>query len=649
VKLFCPSCGNALEFRYDDSFVRVCDACHSAIRRSDRGVDTLGQFADLAPASSGLVLQDRGKWQGQPFELSGRSVYAHPAGGSWEEWYLHFADGRWGWLSYAEGRWALTFPSARALELPAFEATQPGMPIDLGGGGDAVLSVAERNQATLVSAEGEIPFDVVPGRVGRFADLSDGGGRFATLDYGPPGSSEPPALYLGRQVRFDELGLPLRRPEAADFPGATLPAAAGERLACPHCGGSLSLRLPGSSLAVACPYCGSVLDCEGPLAILDRRSEPGLQAALPLGAQGTFDGVEFTITGRLRRESRDSSGAFRWDEYLLHHPAAGYRWLVCVNGHYSFVTELPAGTLARPGVVELDGRSFELFDSARPSVVEVFGEFYWKVRVGETVQARDYIAPPAMLSSEASESELHWSLGLYLTHAELRRAFRMPDLRDESHGVAAHQPFAHAHWRRVTLLLLLGLVLAAAVSNVRGGNRHVLETSFDLRPEQFAGAGATPTAVVFTEPFELQGGRNVNVRLTLPLQDSWAYVAGDLIDETSGQLRAFDTELSYYSGVDEGERWSEGSTAASHVLSAGSGGPHVLRLEVQRPGRGYGKLSIAVSEGVLVWRHLLFACLALGLPALGFLLYQFYFERARWSQSSHAPAHYASGGDDDDE
>ena len=47
MKAACPSCGADIEFRYDDSFVRVCDYCRTAVLRTDRGLDTLGKFADL--------------------------------------------------------------------------------------------------------------------------------------------------------------------------------------------------------------------------------------------------------------------------------------------------------------------------------------------------------------------------------------------------------------------------------------------------------------------------------------------------------------------------------------------------------------------------------------------------------------------------
>jgi len=399
VKVFCPSCGNTIEFRYDDSFVRVCDACHSALLRSDRGLDSLGQFSDLLPAGSGLELRDHGRWQGQSFELVGRTEYRHPAGGSWEEWYLRFDDGRWGWLSYAEGRSALTFPSALGAELPAFEALTPGARLELNG---LELTVAERNQAQLASAAGEIPFPLSAGEVVRFVDLSDGQGRFATLDYGQPGTSAAPQLYVGRALSLLELGLRPRPP--AEVPAG---ASTGERLACPNCAGSIELRLPGSSKSVVCPYCASVLDCEGPLAILSRLQQSSeRRPPIALGAQATFEGTRYTVTGRLRRGVLYEGTRIDWDEYLLHAPAVGYRWLVCSDGHYSFVAEVSPAAVqsAQPEQARYGGRDFRLFDRGEATVSEAYGEFYWRVSAGEAVQTRDYIAPPLMLSRVCTAS-----------------------------------------------------------------------------------------------------------------------------------------------------------------------------------------------------------------------------------------------------
>jgi len=663
VKLFCPSCGAPLEFRFDDSFVRVCGSCRSAIARTDRGIDTLGQFADLAPSASGLALSATGRWQGQSFVLVGRAEYAHPAGGSWEEWFMKLADGRWAWLSHAHGNWAITFrspavssgPSSRgpaSRALPSFEQVVPGTVLPLGGAG-AELVVGERNTMGLKSAEGELPFMFQPGSEGRFVDASDDRGRFATLDYGPPGSSEPPELYLGRRTSLVELGLSA----SAEPAFSNEPQRAGERLACPNCGGSIELRVPERSLSVACSYCGSILDCEGPLAILAKLDEvPRGHADLELGALGTFEGVAYTVTGRLRRRASYPGGFVEWDEYLLFAREPGYRWLVCAQGHYSFVAPLAPGAVREDGALaaRYAGKPFRLFDRGRAEVAGVWGEFYWKVSVGEAVDTADYIAPPAMLSRELSADELHWSLGIYTPLDEVRQAFQRPSLRDARSGVAPHQPFRHRHWRPIALglaVLLCACVLLRAFSS---DGRPAYSGQFrlgaagdngTLAPGQSSGGGRSPD-VFFTPPFELRGRRNVAVELSLPLENDWAYVTVDLVHEASGELRTYATELSYYSGVDGGESWSEGSRSDTHLFGAGHEGNHVLRLEVQTPHRSRQMLEVSVAENVFAFGQLGWVLLLLGVPT-GILFFMNYaFERWRWSESDYAPRHMVSSSDD---
>ena len=47
MKVACPTCGAEVDFRYDDSFVRVCGHCRAAVVRGDRGALSLGLVADL--------------------------------------------------------------------------------------------------------------------------------------------------------------------------------------------------------------------------------------------------------------------------------------------------------------------------------------------------------------------------------------------------------------------------------------------------------------------------------------------------------------------------------------------------------------------------------------------------------------------------
>ena len=115
VKVSCPACGAWIGFPVGSAIVAVCPYCRSVVARSDRRVEDLGKVAALVETDSLLEVGRQGRYQDVPFELTGRTQLAHPAGGVWDEWYAAFGDGRWGWLAEAQGRFYLTF-------------TQPGPP-----------------------------------------------------------------------------------------------------------------------------------------------------------------------------------------------------------------------------------------------------------------------------------------------------------------------------------------------------------------------------------------------------------------------------------------------------------------------------------------------------------------------------------------
>jgi hypothetical protein len=259
-----------------------------------------------------------------------------------------------------------------------------------------------------------------------------------------------------------------------------------------------------------------------------------------------------------------------------------------------------------------------------------------------------------MLSRESSADELHWSLGVYTSLDDVRRAFELPSLGDTRRGVAPHQPFPHRHWGPIALglgaLLLVCILLRAATSDARAaytGGFRLGATGDDtpLAPGQSSGA-ERPPYVFFTPAFDLVGGRNVEVDLHLPLQNDWAFVTVDLVHEGSGELRSYGAELAYYSGVDGGESWSEGSRSSSHLFGAAQTGRHVLRLEVQTPAPSRHTLQVKVREDVFAFGQLGWVLLLLGVPTGVLFVMHYAFERWRWSESDFAPRHLVSSSDE---
>src|SRR4029453_13773596 len=70
----------------------------------------------------------------------------------------------------------------------------------------------------------------------------------------------------------------------------------------------------------------------------------------------------------------------------------------------------------------------------------VLGEFPWQVHFGDRARTRDFIAPPRMLSEESTDEETTWSLGTYLTGAQVWTAFSLPGKAPGARGGFANQP-----------------------------------------------------------------------------------------------------------------------------------------------------------------------------------------------------------------
>jgi hypothetical protein len=715
----CPSCGAPIEFRYDDSFVRVCDHCRCAVARTDRGVDSLGQVADLVPMDSPLALFAEGHLGSAGFLLVGMAQIRHGSGGLWQEWYAKLDGGKWGWLAEAQGRYYLTFEEPAA-DLPAFESLSPGMRIGLPvHGSSRAFTVAEHAGAAYVAAAGELPYKLVPAGSFRFVDLDDGAGTVATIDYGDTGDT--PALYVGQQVTLDELGI--RGGETAPSRDAKITS---KRLACPSCNAPIELRAPGEAQRFACTSCGQLIALEGELKLLG--PQPHKPAPLiPLGSTGKLAEGELTAIGYVQRSAQIDGAWYAFEEYLLHAEAVGFRWLVCSDGHWSYVQPVEVGAVTT-GVLDskYDGVKFLQFQSAPLRVDQVLGEFYWRVEVGETVTGDDFIAPPAMLSSETTASETTWSLSTYMTVAEVQHAFGDKDLPlGQPIGIAPNQVDRSERTARAMsfgmgALLVIGLVAQcaapdrvayehamtvhagsaapavvtsqpsagdpceqarAAVAVVRNCaeipvqaqvateqalpadaspelcqaeldaiQQMLASTKCELPPAPGSGSAAVASQppdveapnVVFSDVFQLDGGHNVELVFTAPVDNDWVYASADLVNQQTGDVVEVESNIEYYRGVEDGEAWSEGSHSSTAVVGPPAGGAYMLRVEAQHGGTGDTSLTIQVHQGVFRGMYLLLFLAILGLPWLALGLHAWSVEKRRWENSTRGKPPFSS-------
>lgn len=619
----CPSCGAPVEFHSAHSVMAVCGYCQSTLVRHDVNLEDIGKMAALVEDASPIRRGMAGRYKGRAFSVIGRIQQQYEAG-YWNEWYLLFDDQREGWLSEGSGQFYLTFAADNPEIIPPFSQIKVGMNLKLGG---QFLTVTNLENARCVAGEGELPFKVGAGFEAPAVDLRNDK-TFASIDY----SDQTPRLYLGEAVELPSLKLD-QAGAAAVEPAKVVDLKA---FACPSCGAPMGTHSK-DILCVACGSCGAIVDTSNEnLAIISKvRAAEKVTPQLALGSKGRLRGDEYAIIGFLRRKTSIEGLTYEWDEYLLYSDKQGFRWLTQSEGHWNFAKALSGMPRVESGShpsVNYLGKEYKHFQSCNAAVSYVIGEFYWKVKQGDTAECADFVAPPLMLSKESTTNEIAWSISEYLPKAEVEAVFKTP--LPEPTGIGPNQPApstgSGGFWKMFALLSLIALILqfgfVAAAKNQR-----VIQHALTLAPNE-------ATQSWTSEPFSIDGRRsNVAIRNNANLKNDWVYLDLALINTATGTVHKVGREVSYYSGYDSDGSWSEGSPNDEAFLSDIPPGQYVLEIDAEANNSRNDTLfaQVAVYRDVPVWANFWALELFLLLFPLWALWRGASFEIKRWAESDH--------------
>lgn len=193
----CPNCGAPVKFLWSSAVQTTCEFCHSILVRTDVDLKKVGVVADLPADASPIQIGTEGAYQNKSFVVVGRIIYEWEQGG-WNEWHVVFNDGSSGWLADAQLEYDLSWLAKPDQPLPA--TTRKGQDFQWQGKNYQVTSLTK---AHYKGVQGELPFEYWDKTDMLFADLRTTSGDFGTIDY----SENPPRLFLGRAVDFDDLHL----------------------------------------------------------------------------------------------------------------------------------------------------------------------------------------------------------------------------------------------------------------------------------------------------------------------------------------------------------------------------------------------------------------------------------------------------------
>ncbi len=429
-----------------------------------------------------------------------------------------------------------------------------------------------------------------------------------------------------------------------------------ESLSCPSCGAGVEVASQGWAATIACASCGAVLDASDPnLAVLQRQdARLRITPKIPLGTRGTWRGVQWQAIGFQQVTITVEETDYSWTEYVLFNPFQGFLYLSEYQGHWNVIEKLHERphltTLSGRPAAELAGTTFKAFQTAAARTTFAIGEFPWEVRVGDQVQTRDFVSPPYILSAEASEGEVTWSLGTYTPSDTIRKAFGIATAWPAPSGVFANQPNPHTARSgalvRTCLALIGALMLMLAVNVSMAGNRMVFDQAYSYQR-----ATDDSAAAFVTEPFTL-GGRqsNVEVELATDLDNDWLFFSVTLINDATGDSRDVTKQVSYYYGTDSDGRWTEGSQRGTVRIAAVPPGEYFLRVapEGGEPGKPRVDYRVRVKRDVPGYGFYAIALLAILVPALLLWIPMASFEQRRWAESDYAPSASDDSGDDDE-
>ncbi len=671
----CPSCGTPVVFRRESSVYATCESCRSVLLRQDVNVKLIGKAADLQPDNTPLQVGCTGTYQGKSFEIVGR-IQVHQENGYWNEWFLHISDGSEGWLGEACGEYFISKKVSvpRGNQLPNYQDLHINAKVHLGGHD---FYVANLGKSVVSSYEGELPFIMTGSYDLPYADLRTTGTKAATLDY----SEGTPLLFVGSYVEPEDLHFTnLRDPEDNIQQRST---ANTSSLKCPCCGASHELSSAGAiSQTLVCEYCGAGLDISNSekhkILWESQQAKKKVQPLIKLGTIGEYEGVKWEVIGFQRKYSVYESTKYFWDEYLCYDQLHGYRYLCNSKNHWSWtktIHSIPHGKISsnsKPLTLQdehyYNGKCYKHFEGYVGYVEYVIGEFPYKVDLTTKTDIQDYVCPPYGLSRESSlgpDKEVYWSIAKYMEPDEVAKAFNITSEMEKPTGLGSLQVNAHYGKFTHTLILSFLTALAALLFCIlhSSGQSTVFTKSCILY------AHKEPS--VTTEPFKITGSHSKPIQLNFnaDLNNRWVFFTVSLINQDTNEAIVTSKSLSYYSGSDGGEYWSEGEKSGYIIVPRVAPGDYVLFIDPQT-GTGNDpekigppadkknakiddkplvKYTVSVVDSPTYWTWFFLICLILGIMPCWYIARYYFSEQDRWEDSDHPWASYDYDDVDDDD
>ncbi len=440
----CPACGAPVQTYSATSVVVVCEYCHTTLWRKDNALINSGVKSALLEDFSPIQLQTSGVYNGLAFTVIGRLQIRYSRG-MWNEWYVIFSDGQYGWLADFSGQYIL---------MRLTHEVQHGWPFDQLTIANSTVTyqnklfvVTDKREAVQhqAAAQGELPYFPTAEHSIRVADFRYEN-EWITADYA---TNNTVTYYAGKAVTLTQLHCQHLRSQDEIIKSAGRLKGQVQATQCKQCGGAISCY-PGVAEYIACQHCGSQLTVEGDdvtlLSVHTMREAQMSQTTLKIGDTAYIGGTKWVIIGVMRISELDQYNTLEymqnrtdcletadqfWFEYLLYQPNQGFQWLVEYNRRWQLVKSVkhwPDMTLGHRPM--LAGKTLQPRYQYGGVVDFAAGAFYWQVEKNDVTYYEDYYYHQGILCAEITTNEFNFSLAREVKAEELSTWFKRPELKE---------------------------------------------------------------------------------------------------------------------------------------------------------------------------------------------------------------------------
>ncbi len=177
--LTCPSCGNQITQITRSPQIIVCPACNTTSFLQNGKLEDVGKSAILTDIPSIFQINRTYRHKDWRFTPVGRVRYDY-GDGWWDEWFVRSDNGKEGWVSVDEGEIAIETLVQEGLNVPPFDKLSVGGALMVNR---IRMTIIEKNSCTMIGAQGELPFRIIPNETYGYVDLLGPKRASFTIEY----------------------------------------------------------------------------------------------------------------------------------------------------------------------------------------------------------------------------------------------------------------------------------------------------------------------------------------------------------------------------------------------------------------------------------------------------------------------------------